>query len=537
VGHRRLVASLAAAGALLAAAPAAAHAAPAQVALRPAAGPAGTPAVLQGAGFPAGRTVLVGAKGGAARAVRVSRAGSFTARLTIPAGRAGTIEIVSRSGRTSVVSRFVAAPGAAAAGIEVASRRGRVRASPAALLPGGVLVVRGSGLRARAPLVVTFVGTHRRVTTSRGGAFTAAIGVPAAQRAGAWPALVAGAGARLAFRLDVLAPAVAARPPVGGSESTAAGTTGTAPGGGGVASPPPGPAPPGPAPPTNTAAPAITGTAAIGRRLTATPGTWTGAAPITFTFAWRRCDAAGAGCVAIARATASTYTVAAADANHTLSVAVTARNSVGSTVAPSTPTAVVPAPPPPTGIVAQWHMDEASGTVMHDAVGGHDGTLSGVTPGVPGFSGTAFAFTRGTVTVPSAAALNPGSATLRITIHLNTTQAPATPDWDIIRKGLFDSAGGEYKVEYQPSGQASCGFIGSARSSELIAGPALNDGAWHTVTCVSNASGIQLIVDGATFSKAGAVGAISNTADLVIGAHPGSEFFQGSLDEASISVG
>ena len=531
MGHRHLVAALAAAGALLAAAPAAAQAAPAQVALRPATGPAGTAVVLQGAGFPASRTVLVGARGGAVHAVRTSRAGSFTARLTVPAGRRGAVQIVSSSGRTSVANRFLATPGATAAGVEVASRRGRVRASPAALLPGGVLVVRGSDLRARAALTVTFVGTSRRVTTSRHGGFNVTIGVPAAQRAGAWPALVAGAGARLAFRLDVLAPAVAARPPVGGSQSPAGGTTGTAPGGGGVASPPPGPAP------VNTATPTVSGTAAIGRRLTAARGTWTGAAPITFAFAWLRCDAGGAGCAAIAGATAGTYTVAAADAGHTLRVAVTARNSAGSTVASSAPTAVVPTPPPPTGLVAQWHMDETSGTVMHDAVGGHDGTLSGVAVGVPGFSGTAFGFSRSTVTVPTAAALNPGSATLTVTIHLKTTLTPATPDWDLIRKGTFDSAGGEFKVEYQPSGQASCGFIGSAGSNELIAGPALNDGTWHTVTCARTASAIQLVVDGATFSKAGAVGAISNTADLVIGAHPGSEFFQGSLDEASVRVG
>ena len=54
---------------------------------------------------------------------------------------------------------------------------------------------------------------------------------------------------------------------------------------------------------------------------------------------------------------------------------------------------------------------------------------------------------------------------------------------------------------------------------------------------VRTASGIQPVVDGATFSKSGAVGAISNMADLVIGARPGSEFFQGSLDEASVRVG
>jgi hypothetical protein len=35
----------------------------------------------------------------------------------------------------------------------------------------------------------------------------------------------------------------------------------------------------------------------------------------------------------------------------------------------------------------------------------------------------------------------------------------------------------------------------------------------------------------------GAVGTISNDAPVVIGARPGSEFFQGSLDEASIRIG
>jgi concanavalin A-like lectin/glucanase superfamily protein len=527
---RSLAASFAAAGAAIAAAaPAAASAAPAQVALRPADGPPGTPVVLAGTGFPASRTVVVGTRGGAAHAVRTSRGGSFTARLIVPAGRRGTVAIVSRRGRTSIENRFLAAPDIPAGGLEIASPDGRVRATPAALRPGGVLAVRGSGLRARRSLSIVFAGTVRRVTTSRSGGFSATIGIPAAQRAGAWPVLVVGAGARLAFRLDVLAPADAARPPVGGIQSPVGGTTGTAPGSGGTSPPPPGPARP-----LNAALPTVSGTAAVGSRLTAAHGTWTGDAPITFTFAWSRCDPAGAGCGAISRATAPTYTVAAADAGHTLRVTVTARNAAGTTQAVSAATAVVPASG---AVVALWHMDETSGAVAHDAVGGHDGSLSGVTLGVPGVAGTAFGFSHGTFTVPSAGALNPGGATLRVTIHVNATATPATPDWDLIRKGLATTAGGEYKVEYQPSGQASCGFVGSSGSNELIAGPALNDGLWHTVTCVRNASGIQLVVDGATFSKAGAVGSISNTADVTIGTRGGSEFFQGSLDEASISVG
>src|SRR5437764_1462668 len=66
-----------------------------------------------------------------------------------------------------------------------------------------------------------------------------------------------------------------------------------------------------------------------------------------------------------------------------------------------------PPPPPPTtssatGTVALWHMDETSGTVMSDSVGGHTGTLHSVQLGQPGFLGTAFGFSGGYVSVPSA---------------------------------------------------------------------------------------------------------------------------------------
>jgi len=44
-------------------------------------------------------------------------------------------------------------------------------------------------------------------------------------------------------------------------------------------------------------------------------------------------------------------------------------------------------------------------------------------------------------------------------------------------------------------------------------------------------------VDGQTFSLAASVGSIANTASVVIGARPGSDFFNGSLDQASIHVG
>jgi hypothetical protein len=189
--------------------------------------------------------------------------------------------------------------------------------------------------------------------------------------------------------------------------------------------------------------------------------------------------------------------------------------------------------------VALWHMDELSGSVMHDSIAGHDGSLHSVALGQPGYLGTAFGFNGSSSygSVPSSSDLNPGSSDITVTIHLKTTSAPAAPDWDLIRKGKYTTGGGEFKMEYQPSGQASCGFKGSSGYSELMAGPALDDDDWHTVQCVKTSSAIKVVVDGQTFSKSATIGSIANDEPVVIGARPGSEYFNGSLDEASIQIG
>jgi hypothetical protein len=92
--------------------------------------------------------------------------------------------------------------------------------------------------------------------------------------------------------------------------------------------------------PVNIVLPSISGAAAQGQTLTAATGTWVGA-PTGFTYQWQRCDAAGAGCIAIDGATAATYVVGAADAGGTLRVVVTATNASGSTSAVSPPTTTV----------------------------------------------------------------------------------------------------------------------------------------------------------------------------------------------------
>lgn len=82
-------------------------------------------------------------------------------------------------------------------------------------------------------------------------------------------------------------------------------------------------------PPVATKEPSVSGTASVDSTLTVDGGTWTGEQPITFTFRWLRCDAAGNNCVEIGSATDDRYTVRSADVDRTIRVRVSAQNAQG----------------------------------------------------------------------------------------------------------------------------------------------------------------------------------------------------------------
>ena len=93
--------------------------------------------------------------------------------------------------------------------------------------------------------------------------------------------------------------------------------------------------------PANTIVPTVTGSPVETQSLFASTGTWTGGGTIVYSYEWRRCDASGANCNAIATATDSTYTVVTADIGSTIRVAVTATNASGNATAVSAATAIV----------------------------------------------------------------------------------------------------------------------------------------------------------------------------------------------------
>jgi len=80
--------------------------------------------------------------------------------------------------------------------------------------------------------------------------------------------------------------------------------------------------------PANTVLPAISGSTMVGSALTATSGTWTGTAPITYAYQWKR-GATNVG------TNVNTYTTVTGDIGSTITVVVTATNSVSSVSATS----------------------------------------------------------------------------------------------------------------------------------------------------------------------------------------------------------
>jgi hypothetical protein len=198
--------------------------------------------------------------------------------------------------------------------------------------------------------------------------------------------------------------------------------------------------------------------------------------------------------------------------------------------------------------VALWHMED-TGSTMHDSSGqGNNGTLTSVTVAQPGFSGYGFGFARNPalVSVRSASTLNPGSSPFTVTAHVRFTKLPTNStgeDYDLIRKGLASTSGGDWKQEIAENGRASCTSKGSSGSLTLTAGPVLNDGNWHTVTCAFTTGGIKVLVDQSQVaSKSAKIGSISNSAALTLGAKSiksttSGDQYTGIMDEVSITKG
>jgi hypothetical protein len=132
--------------------------------------------------------------------------------------------------------------------------------------------------------------------------------------------------------------------------------------------------------PSATEAPKILGTVMLGYTLTASTGTWTGDAPISFTLQWQRCDATGASCVTVSKK--RSYPIGAHDLGSRLRLFVTAKNDNGSVSSTSGLTEAIQLTPHRKGrrIVGSAKPDYLGGSGFDDTIlggGGNDTLLGG----------------------------------------------------------------------------------------------------------------------------------------------------------------
>ena len=202
-----------------------------------------------------------------------------------------------------------------------------------------------------------------------------------------------------------------------------------------------------------------------------------------------------------------------------------------------------------TTVVAQWNMDNTFGTTMEDSSGnGNDGAMYNVVT-----SGAGYIFDGGTskVVVPNSPILNPGTADFSYTVQVQfDIIPPRARDYDVLRKGLSTTDGGDYKVEIVYGAglaKAQCEVTDSRGRVASIRGTAnLADNQLHTITCQKTATNLIMIVDGGRARKKDAsIGSISNTAPLTIGVKQADspendlkdgDWYNGGMRSATITV-
>lgn len=209
-----------------------------------------------------------------------------------------------------------------------------------------------------------------------------------------------------------------------------------------------------------------------------------------------------------------------------------------------------PPPPPPTvGLVGHWQFDEpgpAPARALDSSGNGNDGTNFNITA-----DGQAYTFngTDSRVIVPESNTLDPGGANFSFGVTLQMAQGPVTGEtYDVLRKGLTTTRGGDYKLEVanvNGAARARCIVKDAQRVAAMIrAGTNLADNAQHDVTCTRAGNSVSISIDGATkgTKTVANLGSVSNGSSLAVGAKAegtaptGFDWYRGKIYDAWIRI-
>lgn len=230
------------------------------------------------------------------------------------------------------------------------------------------------------------------------------------------------------------------------------------------------------------------------------------------------------------------------------------RTKLGAIAAGAALTVIVPSAAQAV-VVAEWKMDEPSGaTTMVDSAGGdNNGRIGSVVTGVQGLAGgSAYQFDGATsyIEVPDKANLDPGTKAITIGATVKVEDGEILDDsYEVIRKGIVTTKGGEWKMEIKRAGSDStvgrlnCVFKGvlsngTTSLASKLANPDVVDGQAHRLECKKTGTSISAVVDGQAFPLTKTVGKIVNAEPVVIGSKvAGDDVMQGIIDQVTVNIG
>src|ERR671920_1957056 len=192
---------------------------------------------------------------------------------------------------------------------------------------------------------------------------------------------------------------------------------------------------------------------------------------------------------------------------------------------------------------ADWQMDETSGQMIDSSGNNNNGDPTDV-----GQRGSRYVFNGSTsyVAVPDSDSLDPQGKDITLSAGVKVTDTPMDDDsYDIVRKGLVTTPGGDYKMEIKRApdptvGKLHCLFKGDGGTVDKVARRDIVDGEWHTLECIKTSTSVVARVDGKSGStKAGSAGTISNPTNVLVGAKtaaPLDDTFDGEMDFVGIDI-
>jgi Concanavalin A-like lectin/glucanases superfamily len=183
-----------------------------------------------------------------------------------------------------------------------------------------------------------------------------------------------------------------------------------------------------------------------------------------------------------------------------------------------------------------WHHP---GRVLTQA-GGHLRVVKGIVGHGVDFPNRCVGCGRAIIAVADARGLDPRRHSFIFGAAIRLTPRQARHGSNVVQKGYFNQAGGQYKLQLLAGGSPSCVIRGKFGRVVVSWPRSIANDRWHRVSCARYPAHVVLRVDGKVrATAAGETGWLSNDAPVKVGGkkiNAGNKQFHGRLDTVHLRV-